>query len=146
MSESILSAKQSIFPCPNCGQMIYSSAETCRFCSTPVDHEVASLGAELQTRVNTACNHAKLLRNSAGVMWIFFLLGLLPFMPFGWGFTALFFVIPVWLVYWQVKFGSLKTKDADYKRARRDRLVALIIWLPGLALEVLALIIPALTR
>src|SRR5215471_8084935 len=87
MSESILTAKPSIFPCPNCGQMIYSSAETCRFCSTPVDHEVASLGAELQTRVNTACNHAKLLRNSAGVMWIFFLLGLLPFMPFGWGFT-----------------------------------------------------------
>jgi len=79
-------------------------------------------------------------------MWIFFLLGLLPFMPFGWGFTALFFVIPVWLVYWQVKFGSLKTNDPDYKRAKRDRLVALIIWLPGLALEVLALVIPTLTR
>jgi hypothetical protein len=75
-----------------------------------------------------------------------FPLGLLPFMPFGWGFKGLFFVIPAWLVFWQVKFGRLETPDTDYKRAKRDRLVALIIWLPALAVEVLALVIPPLVR
>jgi hypothetical protein len=65
--------------------MIYSDSETCRFCSATVDRQVAAAGSELQSRVNTACNQAKLLRNAAGVMWIFFLLGLLPFLPFGWG-------------------------------------------------------------
>jgi len=146
MSESILSGKAGIFPCPNCGQMIYSDADTCRFCSATVDRQAATVGAELQSRVNTACNQAKLLRNGAGVMWVFFLLGLLPFMPFGWGFTALFFLIPVWLIYWQVKFGSLQTSDVDYKRAKRDRLIALFIWLPALAIEVLSVAVRPLVR
>jgi hypothetical protein len=146
MSESLLSVDTGIFPCSNCGEMIFSDAEQCRFCSAKVNRSAAVLGAELQSRVNTACNQAKLLRNGAGAMWIFFLLGLLPFMPFGWGFTALFFVIPVWLIYWQVKFGRLQTADADYKRAKRDRVSALIIWLPALAIEMLALVIPHLVK
>ena len=36
-----------------------------------------------------------------------------------------------------VKFRSLETLDQDYKTAKRDWLVALIIWLPALALEVI---------
>ena len=80
-----------------------------------------------------------MLRNSAGAMWIFVLLGLIPFMPFGWGATLLFFVIPVWLVYWQVKFGKLQSSDVDYKRAKRDRLIALGMWLPALGLELVSL-------
>jgi hypothetical protein len=135
MSESILSAKPQTFRCPACGQLIYSDATTCRFCSVPVDAQAAAAGAELQGRVNTACNQAKLLRNAAGVMWIFWLLGLLPFLPFGWGFVGLFFAVPIWLIVWQVKFGSLQTADADYKRAKRDRLIALALWVPALALE-----------
>ena len=80
-----------------------------------------------------------MLRNSAGAMWIFVLLGLIPFLPFGWGATFLFFVIPVWLVYWQVKFGKLQSSDVDYKRAKRDRLIALGMWLPALGLELVSL-------
>ena len=124
-------------PCTNCGQIIYSDAEKCRFCSTKVDRQAAATGTEVQARVNTACNQAKVLRNSAGVMWTFFLGGLV-FMPLGWGFSGLFFVIPAWLIYWQVKFGNLQTRDVDYARAKRDRLIALIIWLPALGLELLA--------
>lgn len=144
MSESIMSGKAGIFPCPSCGQMIYSDAETCRFCSAKVDRQTAAAGAELQSRVNTACNQAKLLRNAAGVMWIFFLLGLLPFLPFGWGFTFLVVAIPIWLVYWQVQFGSLQTTDADYKRAKRDRLIALVIWIPALALQLISIVLRVL--
>jgi uncharacterized membrane protein len=119
--------------------MIYSDANKCRFCSTAVDRQVATLGAEIQSRVNTACNQAKMLRNSASTMWGLFLLSLFSFGLFGWGFTGLFYAIPVWLIYWQVRFGRLQTSDVDYKRAKRDRLIALIIWLPALALELLAL-------
>ena len=146
MSESIVSGKAGIFPCPNCGQMIYSDAEKCRFCSATIDRKAAALGAEVQARVNTACNQAKLLRNGAAVMWVFFLLGLIPFLPLGWGFTGLFFVIPVWLIYWQVKFGNLQTDDVDYTRAKRDRLIALIIWLPALAIELIVVVLRLLVR
>ena len=54
MSESILSGKAGIFPCPSCGQMIYSDANMCRFFSIAVDHQAATVGAEIQSRVNTA--------------------------------------------------------------------------------------------
>src|SRR6476659_5931376 len=30
-----------IFPCTNCGEMIYSDSPTCRFCSAPVNRQVA---------------------------------------------------------------------------------------------------------
>ena len=139
MSQSLLTKDARIFPCPSCGEMIYSDAEQCRFCSATIDRNAAMSGAELQGKVNTACNQAKLVRNAAAVMWIFLALSVVPFMPFGWGFRILFLVIPVWLIYWQVKFGKLETVDPDYKTAKRDRLIALLIWLPALALEVLVL-------
>lgn len=139
MSKSIGLERSSVFPCPSCGEMIYSSVQKCRFCSAPVDPQAAALGAEYQAKVNAACNHAKMLRNGAGVMWVFFLLSTVPFLPFGWGFTGMFLVIPVWLVYWPIKFGRLESADPDYKRARRDWLVALIFWLAALVFEVLTI-------
>ena len=139
MSQSILSARASIFPCPKCGQMIYSNAEKCRFCSGIVDRQAAAIGAEIQARVNTAYRQAKMLRNSAGAMWTFFVIGLFGSTVFAWGFTGLFFAIPVWLIYWQVKFGRIQTPDPDYKRAKRDWLISLLIWLPALALDLIAL-------
>jgi uncharacterized Tic20 family protein len=112
--------------------MISSDVTKCRFCSATIDPQAAALGAELQAKVNTACNHAKMLRNAAGAMWLFFLLGLvLPFV--GSGATLLFFGDGGGLIYWQIKFGRLKTVDADYKRAKRDWLIAAAIWLPALA-------------
>jgi hypothetical protein len=146
MSDSILSSNAGIFPCPNCGQMIYSDSDKCRFCSAPVDRQAATLGAEVQAKVNGACNQAKLLRNTAGAMWLFFLLGLIPFLPFGWGFTGLFVVIPVWLIYWQVKFGRIQTQDADYKRAKRDWSIALIIWLPALVIQIFSIVVRLMFR
>ena len=139
MSESIISERQVSFLTPHCGQMIYSDVVKHLFCSSRVDRQAAVRGADLQQHVNSACNQAKMLRISAGVMWVFFLLGLIPFSQLGWGFTGLFFVIPVSLIYWQIKFGGLQSSDADYKRAQRDRLIALFIWLPALALELFSI-------
>ena len=138
MTNSIVSETSRVFPCPSCGEMIYSSVEKCRFCSATVDPQTAARGAEHQAKINAACNHAKMLRNGAGVMWVFFLLSAIPFLPFGWGYIGMFFVIPVWLFAWPVKFGRLESSDADYKRAKRDWLIALICWLAALAFEVFA--------
>ena len=147
MSESILLSRAGIFPCPSCRQMIYSDAKKCRFCSVPFDDRVAAQGANLQKQVNTACNQAKMLRYIAGAMWTFFLLALIPFlMPLVWASNAMFFVVPVWLVYWKVRFGNLQTEDKDYARARRDWFTAFLIWSPAMAFEVVSLAIGLLAR
>jgi hypothetical protein len=147
MSESIFVSRAGIFPCPNCRQMIYSDAKRCRFCSVTFDGRVAAQGADLQKRVNAACNQAKMLRNIAGAMWTFFLLGFIPLlMSLVWASNAMFFVVPVGLIYWNVKFGKLQTDDKDYARARRDCRTAFLIWSPALAFEVGSLAIGLLAR
>lgn len=134
-----------IFPCPSCGEMIYSDVKSCRFCSAPVDAEAAARGAYLQKQVNNACNQAKMLRHSAVSMWVLLLVAFVPvFGPALWGFHGLMVVIPVWLIYWQVTFGKLESGDPDFKRARRDRRMALIIWAPSL-LVFLLIGIPRIT-
>ena len=147
MSESILVSRAGIFPCPSCRQMIYSDVKRCRFCSLALDGRVAAQGADLQKRVNTACNQAKMLRYVAGAMWTFFLLALIPFlMPLVWASYVMFFVVPVWLVYWKVKFGTLQTDDKDYVRATRDCRIAFLIWSPAMAFEVVSLAIGLFVR
>ncbi|HEU4933435.1 MAG TPA: hypothetical protein VFT48_15230 [Pyrinomonadaceae bacterium] len=136
MSGLTLSQSKGILPCPGCGEMIYSDAEVCRFCSAPIDRETAVREAELQTRVNNACNQAKLVRNAAGAMWLFLLVGM--FLPLvSWGYVGMFFTVPVWLIIWQVRFRGLETQDPDYQTAKRDWFISLIIWLPVIALEVI---------
>jgi hypothetical protein len=66
----------------------------------------------------------------AGVIWISLA------MSFFWnggtlGFFALFFITPISLVYWQIRYGRLQSADPDYKKAKRDRLIALVLWLPA---------------
>jgi hypothetical protein len=132
MSQVILSDQPRIFPCPNCGEMIYNNAATCRFCSVPIDPQAAETAANLQTRINNACNHAKVIRNVAGAMWFFF--AFVRFIPFIgiFGLVAVFpcfVIVPVGLVYWQIKYGRIQTADIDYKKAKRNWIVALVLWL-----------------
>lgn len=136
MSDAGFLNSRGIFPCPNCGETIYSDAERCRFCSAVVDREAAQRGAELQEEVNSACNQAKLLRNAASVMWLFLLLSVIPFLPFGWGYFGLFLGVPIWLVYWYPKYGRLKTRDPDYALAKRDWKTAVALWIPALIIQI----------
>ncbi len=53
------------------------------------------------------------------------------------GVFACFFLIPLSLIYWQISYGRLTTADPDYKRAKRDRLIALGLWVPAALIEVL---------
>ena len=146
MSGLNLSQSKGILPCPVCGQMIYSDAEVCRFCSAPIDRETAMRGAELQKRVNDACNQAKWVRNAAGVMWLLLLLDLVFVPSAGWGYIGLFVAVPIWLITWHVRYRALETSDPDYKTAKRDWLIAVIIWLPALGLQVISLATGKLTN
>jgi hypothetical protein len=137
---SMTQTQPRILPCPNCGEMIYSDTTQCRFCSAPVDVLAAEAGANLQEKVNDACNQAKWIRNTAGAMWVFMGLGII--FSFGRIGTLFCFVaVPLSLIYWQLRYGSLKTPDPDYKKAKRDRLIALLIWLPAGLIQLLLLVL-----
>ena len=128
-----------IFPCSQCGEMIYSDSTTCRFCSAPVDRQAAEAGADLQKQVNNAVNLAKWIRNTGGAMWAFVVLGLVLGVAFL-AAIACFFLIPISLVYWQISFGGLKTADPDYAKTRRDRIIALLLWLGASFVEALIIV------
>lgn len=53
------------------------------------------------------------------------------------GVFAFFFLIPLSLIYWQISYGRLKTADPDYQKAKRDRLIALGLWIPAALIEIL---------
>jgi hypothetical protein len=115
--------------------MIYSDSPVCRFCSTPVNRQAAEAAADNQKEVNNAVNLAKWIRNAAGVMWGFVALGMFV----GTAFLAAIgcmFLIPIALIYWQIKYGGLKTVDADFAKTKRDRVIALLLWLGASAAQI----------
>lgn len=121
----------STFPCPSCHEFISTNTTSCKYCSVPIDPQMASIAAELQDRVNKACNEASLVRNSAGTMWVSFFLRFIPFIGFiaGIAMVVLIVLIPIQLIRWQVSFGGIQTADPDYKRAKQKIPVALGLWL-----------------
>ena len=121
----------STFPCPNCHEFISSSMTTCKYCSVAIDPQAATTALELQDKVNSACNDASLVRNLAGGMWVFFFVRFIPIIGYVAlvGMILLFLLIPIRLIMWQVKFGGIQTGDLDYKRAKREILAALGLWL-----------------
>jgi hypothetical protein len=123
-------AQPRTFRCTSCNEMVNESMQKCPFCDSLIDHEVALAAADLQDRVNRSCSDASYARTAAVAMWVFLGLSFVPFLPVVyWGFLFTFLVVMVLLVRWQVKFGRLKTVDPDYRRAKRSRNVALVLWL-----------------
>jgi hypothetical protein len=126
--------------------------QTCRHCSAPVDPQAAAAAADVQTRVNAACSDASFLRTAAAGMFVFLGLSLVPFISFVTylGFIILFVAVMVMIIRWQLKFGKLQTADVDYKRAKRMRNVALLLWLLAIPLflmrQVLSYLISMLFR
>jgi hypothetical protein len=112
--------------------------QTCRFCAKPIDLQAATAAAEIQGRVNRACSDASFLRTAAAAMFVLLALSIIPFISLVTylGFIITFFVVLVLLVRWQIKFGSLQTRDVDYQGAKRLRNVALVLWLVAIPLFV----------
>ena len=126
-------AQPQTYPCPNCNEIINDAMEKCPYCSTPVNRQAAAAAAESQSKVNQACSDASYLRTAAFAMWVFLGLSFIPFIPIvGWAFLFSFVVVLVMIIRWQVKFSGLKTNDPDYPRAKRNRNLALALWLAAL--------------
>ncbi|HZM99617.1 MAG TPA: hypothetical protein VFB70_09490 [Pyrinomonadaceae bacterium] len=133
------------FRCPNCHEMINDSMTECRFCSVPVDPGVAQLIADRQEKANQAYSDASYLRTAAIAMYVFFGLSLVPLLGFAfWAFLITFIVVIVLLVRWQIRYRSLITDDADYKKARRSWWISLVLLLAVPVIFVVRLVIEVL--
>jgi hypothetical protein len=133
------------FPCPKCNELINTSMDKCSYCSAPIDPAEAEAAAAIQEQVNKAYSDASFIRNMAVGTWVFFLIRYIPIVGIaGWvGMLILMVLVPIKLILWQVKFGRIKTADPDHKRAKTNRNVAFLIWIPlplllGFAFLVLA--------
>ncbi len=139
LSDNPMLTQPQTFPCPNCNEIINDTMQTCRFCSAPVDPQAAASAAENQSRVNRACSDASFLRTAAAAMFVLLSLSVVPFISLitYLGFIVTFFVVLVLIIRWQINFGRLQTSDPDYRRAKRLRTVALILWLVAIPLFVI---------
>ena len=140
------------FPCANCKAIISDRAQACRHCGVAVDRGIALRLADTQSKVNQACSDASRLKSFAFVMWAFLALSLVPFLPLlklgllivaifvplvRCGFLVTFVAVIVLFSRWQLRFGYIEnTSDPDYAKAKRDRTVALVLWLTALLLYV----------
>lgn len=121
------------FPCPSCQQIITDDLQQCRYCGAPVDKAIAQAAADTQDKVNQAYSDASFLRTAAVGMWILLAISLLPFVPFVYyGFIFTFFVVIFLFVRWQVRFPNVNTADPDYAKAKRNKNVALVLWIVAL--------------
>jgi hypothetical protein len=121
-----LSSAVSVFPCPNCKETINTSMQQCSFCSVPIDHAAAEQSAAETSRISSACSDASYLKIMAWSLLTFFVLFIFPFLGLVGlaGFWFLRIAIPVMCIRWWIKYGSIKTDDPDFPRAR---LAAMIV-------------------
>jgi hypothetical protein len=129
-----------LFQCPNCNETIDNTARTCRFCGQTVDHEAAVKAAELLSKINQACSDASYMKSCALALPVFIVLRYAPIvgMVGAIGFIGLSIGIPIWALRWWIKFGAIKTGEADFLRARKTVKIAGISVFLVLVLVVLA--------
>lgn len=103
----------------------------CPFCSAPVDAVAANAAADLMSKVNQGCSDASYLRIMAGLMGVFFVLSLIPFVSWvgSAGYWFMFLAVPFMAVRWWVKFGKIKTGDTGFASAKKSAMAAVGIWL-----------------
>jgi uncharacterized membrane protein len=122
--------------------MVNENMQKCPFCGVAIDHEIAIASAETQDKANQSYSDASFARTAAVAMWVFLGLSFIPYVPLvAWGFVVTFIVVLVMLIRWQVKFGGLKTADPDFKRAKRSRNIAIILWVAALHGFVIKLVV-----
>ena len=130
-----LSSRVEVLPCPSCKQTINTSMKACPFCSAPIDHAAATASAEEFAKVNQACSDASYLKIMAWSLLSAFLIMFLPIVGLA-GLVGLWFLrfaIPVMLVRWWIKFGKIKSDDAEFVRAKRTTIYVGIVALLALA-------------
>ena len=128
-------AQPRTFRCPNCSEMVNDSMKDCPFCSVPLDPGIVALIAERQEKANRAYNDASFVKTAAIAMFVFLGVGMIPLLGVVYyGFIGTFVLVLVLLIRWQMKFAGLLTDDPDFKRAKRSKNIAMILWLVAIPL------------
>src|SRR5438270_13912434 len=102
------------FACPACRQTIALGCERCWFCSVVIDPASAAAAADVMDRVNLACSEAQDIR------------ALFLREPSAFDLMASssgrgeFYMLPVLLIRWWLRFGSLRLEDEDLISDGRD--------------------------
>jgi hypothetical protein len=129
-----LSSAVHVLPCPNCRETINTSVRQCPFCSALIDPAAAEVSAAATSRISAACSDASVLKIMAWMLVPFFFLQIVPFLGLAGmgGFWSLRVLIPAMVIRWWIRFGSIKTDDPDFARAKRIAIVISIVALLGL--------------
>ena len=130
-----LSSTVEVFPCPHCGETINTSLSQCSFCKTTIDHEAAKVSAAATSKISQASSDASYLRIMAWGLLTSVLVMFVPFLGLA-GVAGLWFLriaIPVMVIRWWVKFGSIETSDHDFWRAKQSTIIISIVAVLALA-------------
>jgi hypothetical protein len=134
-------SQTSYFPCPNCNEIVSSESTSCKYCKREIDAHAADAAIKLQERINHACNDASMVRNLAGFMWIMFAVQFLFAFMGRLLFFGLMVGVPVMLIKWQFNYGDIRTSDVDFRSAKRNRNLALLLWAPTPVLIVVVIVV-----
>jgi uncharacterized membrane protein YvbJ len=134
------------FPCPSCKEIINDRAEQCKYCGAPIDKGVAQFAAEVQSKVNQAYSDASYLKTAAFALLTLLAISLIPLVPFViYAALFLFLALIVMIIRWQLKFSNINTTDPDYQKAKRNKNIALVLWVVAIPLFIIrAMIILAI--
>lgn len=130
MANGVSLGQPQVFQCPNCREFINTTMTHCSYCGVSVDANAAHTAAQNQQVVASACHDANYAKILARAFAAFYFISWIPvlggFASLGW--VALLFIVPILLVRWWVKYSKLQTADADYEKAKRETIIAAIIW------------------
>jgi hypothetical protein len=124
------------FACPACGETIALGCERCRFCSAVIDQTAAAAAADLMDRVNLACSEAEDIRA---------LFDREPseydMLSKGRGERPDFYLLPILLIRWWIRFGKLRANDKDLTAAKGDMKTYAFVVFGGTALGLLLILL-----
>ena len=124
-----LSSAIEVFPCPNCGETINTSLNSCPFCSIAVDHAAALVSAAETSKISQACSDASYLKIMAWGLLAAVAFLLVPFIGLAGaaGLWFLRFAIPFMAVRWWIRFGAIKTTDPDFAKAKKTVVIVSVV-------------------
>ena len=145
MAQGFSLSQPKVFQCQNCREFINTELTNCPYCGVILNLEAATAAADNQSNVAKACSDANFLKIMARALVLFFVLSFVPFLPLvGYGSLILFLAVPVMLVRWWIKYRKLQTADPDYEKAKRDTIIAAVIWSGVIVLWIAAGVIQGL--
>jgi|GEM_PF-6849803 len=152
MDNALITIEGTISTCSNCAQALYNYSTTCPSCFAPIESrksEIAAIEKDIHEPDNPLLDKAKSIRNMTGLLWFIFaaffalvqtdIIFILPLVIMRIFFITIsvitVIVIPICSAHWLTKYTSSATSDQTLKPAKINMVIALLLWLPILAID-----------